>query len=33
VLLFGAAKFSKVLITVGSMAVSIAAYSLVFGWQ
>lgn len=32
-LLFGAAKFSKLLITVGTMALSIGAYSLVFGWQ
>jgi len=31
-LLFTAAKFSKILIVVGTMAISILAYSLVFGW-
>jgi Zn-dependent protease len=31
-LLFSAAKFSKILIVVGTMVLSIAAYALVFGW-
>lgn len=33
VLLFTAAKLGKVLTVVGTMALSIAAYSLVFGWM
>jgi Zn-dependent protease len=33
VLLFTAAKFGKILTVVGTMAISIAAYSLVFGWK
>ncbi len=32
VLFFTAAKFGKILLTVGSMALSIWAYSLIFGW-
>ena len=32
VLLFTAAKLGKILTVVGTMALSIAAYSLVFGW-
>ena len=32
-LLFTAAKLGKVLTVVGTMAISIAAYSFVFGWQ
>lgn len=31
-LLLGSAKFGKILLVVGTMALSIAAYSLVFGW-
>ena len=31
-LFFTAAKFGKILLTVGSMALSIWAYSLIFGW-
>jgi Zn-dependent protease len=33
VLLFGAFKFSKLFLVAGTMALSIAAYSLVFGWR
>jgi len=32
-LLFSAAKLGKILLVVGTMALTIAAYSLVFGWQ
>ena len=32
-ILFTSAKFGKLLLVVGSMALSIAAYSLVFGWM